>query len=158
MKRDKERYAWVQEMRDTFKEVEVLTVKETLAYRAKWRERFADGRARGRNIPMHNCLYCGGRRSSYDWHAFSFTDVPNENGYVKRMRTASHPEERVVAWVERCGLPGVIVRLHELADYLEKIPAPREELYIMPRKMGWTLVFTHEEDMGCGPYFVDAEG
>ena len=149
---DKERYALVQRMKDTFTEVRELTVEETLKFRKEWRERFAGKEEKLPGLPLHNCLHCGGRRTGYDWHCFSFRHVPAVKDYVRRMRDASHPDENIMVWVERCGLPGIIVRLGELAGFLEKECQPTEELYVMPKKITWTLVFTHEEDFG--PYFV----
>jgi len=157
MKRDQEQYAWVQQMKDSFKDVKELSVKETLEFREKWRRRFTDDSMKTDGIILHNCQYCGGRRNSFDWHAFSFRNVPADMDYVLKIRALSHLEERVAIWVERCGLPGIVVKLGEFVDYLERTPSITEELYAMPIKQTWTLVFTHEGDMGCGPYFVVAE-
>lgn len=155
MKRDKERYAWVQQMKDSFKEVKELSVKETLEFREKWRRVFTEEGMKKDVIHLHNCQYCGGRRSSYDWHAFSFCKVPADRDYIMNIRASSHLEERVAIWVERCGLTGIVVRLGEFVEYLERTKNITEELYAMPIKQTWTLVFTHEEDFG--PYFVLAE-
>jgi hypothetical protein len=152
MKKEERRYRFVQKMLETVTGASILSMEQTNGFRRDWRKAFIPNDVRSKDIPLHGCSNCVGRRNSFDWHYYSFNHFPAEKDPVGRIRDSAHPQERVVVWIELCKMPAIELRAGELADFLQSNQPPTEELYIANRKLSWTAVFTHEDDFG--PYFV----
>jgi hypothetical protein len=155
MKRDNLRYRFVKKILETVSGATQLSMEETDLFRNSWRKVFLPADPGEKKIPHHSCSHCPGRRFSYDWFYFSSRRYPAEKDPIGRMRQGSHSLERVVVWVELCDRPAIELRVGELADFLQLNQPPLEELYIATRKLSWTAVFTHEDDLG--PYFSAIE-
>jgi hypothetical protein len=149
--RENRSYRFVQKILDTVSGATQLSIEETDLFRNNWRKVFMPADPQSKKIPHHSCSHCPERRYSCDWFYFSYNRFPAEKDPIGRMRQGSHPMERVVVWIELCNKPAIELKVGELADFLQLNPPPHEELYIAPRKLSWTCMFTHEDDIG--PYF-----
>jgi hypothetical protein len=153
--RENRSYRFVQKMLDTVTGATQLSMEETDSFRNKWRKVFMPVDPQSKKIPHHSCSHCPERRYSFDWFYFSSNRFPAEKDIIGRIRQGSHPLERVVVWIEICDIPAIELHAGELADFLQSNKPPNEELYIASRKLSWTAIFTHEDDIG--PYFCTRE-
>jgi hypothetical protein len=152
MKSDDKRYGILQVWRKAIPSVQELSIQETKDFRAAWRKHFIGPDAKGAGIPLHKCHACGSGRQFFDWHYFSYNVYIASTNYIEKITQSSNLDERVVVFPDKCDINALILRLGDLIEYLKVNPEVGSDIYITPKKMGWTLVFTHEDDFG--PYFV----
>jgi hypothetical protein len=152
--RDIRSYRFVQQILDAVSGATRLSIEDTDLFRNSWRKVFVPPE-KCKAIPHHSCEHCPQRSYSHDWFHFSGNHFPKEPDPLKRMRESTHPMERVLVWTELCDKPAVELQFKELDDFMEANPPPQEELYIAPRKLSWTCIFTHEDSLG--PYFCTAD-
>jgi hypothetical protein len=133
-----------------------LSLEETQKFRQRWRDRFVgkNPHAAGIKIPLHGCHMCGIRPCTYDWHFFSFNHTPADRGFKEKLGAYSEPEENIVVFAEPCEAPALQLKYRDLEKFFMGNAVGNNDIYMSPRKLGWTLVFTHEEDFG--PYFMVA--
>jgi hypothetical protein len=154
MKFDEKRYKAFLGWKTAIPSAQELSLQETTDFRNAWRKRFIGPDAKGMDIPLHKCHACGTGKLYFDWHYFSYNVYIASTNYIEKIERLSVPDERVVIFPEKCDMNGIIVRLGDLLEKLRAEPFVGTDVYITPKKMEWTLVFTHEEDFG--PYFVKA--
>jgi len=154
MKSEEKRYKILGTMRNTIPGAQEMSLQDTVEFRKLWRNRFIGSAARDRTIPLHKCHACGSGKLYFDWHFFSYNVYIASTNYLEKIPAMSHPDERIIVFPDKCDMKGFVVRLGDLMEYLKANPFVGSDIYMTPKKMEWTLVFTHEEDFG--PYFVKA--
>jgi hypothetical protein len=89
------------------------------------------------------------------WHAYSYGFETALAGAAARDAYLAVRERDVLVYFEEDPAgsgPDVFV-----CDGLATPPLLEgSDIYIFPRSLAWTMVFTHEQDSGLGPYFTPA--
>lgn len=93
------------------------------------------------------------KHREFDWHVFSFEFARALNG--DDAMAAYEAEQPVAALVIPESERLEAVRLE--ARSLPNFRAFREDVIVFPESLEWTMVFTHEESLGLGPYFSRRE-
>jgi hypothetical protein len=81
------------------------------------------------------------------WHAYSYGFEHATTGELARATYLEQQARDFLLYVES----------HDLLFDCFGTPSPllwQDDLYVFPRDLAWTMVFTHEEDAGLGPYFA----
>lgn len=154
MKFDEKRYAKLFEWKKLIPSVQELSLQETKDFRAAWRKKFIGPDAKVAGIPLHKCHACGTGKLYFDWHYFSYNVYIASTNFIEKIVKMSNMDERVVVFPDKCDMLALMMRLGDLIEHLKVDPYVGTDLYVTPKKMEWTLVFTHEDDFG--PYFVKA--
>ena len=89
------------------------------------------------------------KRGDYEWHVFSFEFAEALNGHraVEEYLAQQPHEFLVVPEDESC--EAIQIAGGKLPD-LRRV---RDDIYVWPTDLEWTMAFTHEESIGLGPYF-----
>lgn len=123
-------------------EASPLVGRELRVARMRWRERYAQAtfRRTGRWV-----------RDGFDWHVFSFGDVPARRGDAARRAYAAVTSPQVVLLSDGPSHHGF-----GLAATLATPPWPcfdGIDVLVIDSAYTWTMAFTHESELG--PYFAD---
>lgn len=110
----------------------------------QWREVYA--------APLHAATGKW-KRDNYEWHTFSFHHAPAISG----VRAAeSYLAEAVV--------PHYVVpedenwpAFHCASERLPDLRIIADDIYVWSEGLAWTMAFTHEQEIGLGPYFSRRE-
>jgi|YNPMSStandDraft_1061717.scaffolds.fasta_scaffold26476_2 hypothetical protein len=127
--------------------VDPLSEAETVALRARWRQRFLPPRIPPRR--RHRCCGCGSRFvAGFDWDSLQRTEpLPPLHQLLK------DDKEPIALFFETCDLPAFVCQAQVLRDFEPETV----DLYLTPLKdCRWTVVYTHEQPL-CGPYFCRSE-
>lgn len=119
---------------------EPLSDRERRDWLRTWRETYAAGlhAATGR-----------WKHGPFEWHVFSFEHARALNGERAAAAYAAERPSVVVVCPESPLLPVVRLTGGALPDFRTE----REDVYVGPEDLAWTMAFTHEESLGLGPYF-----
>jgi len=125
--------------------VDPLSEAETVALRARWRQRFLPPRVPPRQ--RHLCRGCGSRRRArFDWDSLQH---PKPLPPLHQLLKDDH--EPIALFFETCDLPAFVCQAHLLRDFEPEAV----DLYMTPLKdCRWTVVYTHEQPL-CGPYYCE---
>ncbi len=120
-----------------------LPRKEGFALQRNWLARFAQGVKERKG----HWTFRG-----YIWHGFSYGFQRCIVGADAMARYQAQPSEDFYVFDEdarhvyECSSPDY----PDLTDY-------RDEAYVFPKSGNWTMVFTHEQSIGLGPYFASID-
>lgn len=123
--------------------VDPLSEAETVALRARWRQRFLLPRIPPRQ--HHRCRGCSSRFvAGFDWDSLQHAEpLPPLHQLLK------DDKEPIALFFETCDLPAFVCQAQLLRDFEPEAV----DLYLTPLKdCRWTVVYTHEQPL-CGPYF-----
>jgi hypothetical protein len=126
--------------------VDPLSEAETVALRARWRQRFLPPRMPPRQ--RHLCRGCGSRHMArFDWDSLQY---PKPLPSLHQLLKDDH--EPIALFFETCDLPAFVCQAHLLRDFEPEAV----DLYMTPLKdCRWTVVYTHEQPL-CGPYYCES--
>lgn len=130
-------------------DVHPLSEKETIENQQRWRHQFS----RPVKAATGRWIFKG-----LDWHVFSFKFTPCRTG--KRARAAFdliEPREVLACWYSEIAIgwriTGDVPKSGELIGFVESLRSP-VDLYLSDPALQWTMVFTHEQSSGIGPFFA----
>ncbi|MCY1015537.1 DUF4275 family protein [Pyxidicoccus sp. MSG2] len=93
------------------------------------------------------------KRGELDWHVFSFGHAHALRGSKAQHAYALEPPGALLVIPESEALPAVRLEGEGLPDF----SLLRQDLYVWPPDLAWTMAFTHELPGGNGPYFSRRE-
>jgi hypothetical protein len=116
-----------------------LTRRERNAITKRWRERFFPHvfRETGRWVHL-----------GYHWHAYSYRFEAALNGHEALAAYAARAERKLLVYFEEDAL------FDAYGEPSPDLSAWRDDVYLFPHDLAWTMVFTHEQTLGLGPYFA----
>lgn len=91
------------------------------------------------------------RYRNFHWHAYSFDFVAAEDGDAALAAYTSQPDREVLVIPENWSRSGCGVRCR--GDTLPTFAGHRDDLYVFPPSLAWSMAFTHEQPW-LGPFFV----
>jgi hypothetical protein len=133
-----------QRILDECSEWEELSSSQRLRHLRAWREVYA----------THLHAQTGKwKHDGFEWHVFSFDYARALNGDEAEAAYEAVATGELLIVPEGMNLPAVRLQARRLPSFR----ASREDLYVSPADLSWTMAFTHEESLGLGPYFSRRE-
>ncbi len=124
--------------------VTLLPEREAWAVQRQWQAIFwAPGRAAGTRRGHDEC----------DWHAFTWGKCPALSGGRALRAYLEQAPAGYYVWVE--GRRARVYRCE--GGSLPDLSPLRQDVHVFPVTLSWTMSFTHEHDLGLGPYFARSE-
>lgn len=121
-----------------------LTNKDRWKLLQAWREIFA--------VQLHERTGKW-KFQGFEWHIFSFGHARALNGPKAILAYEQEGGENLIVCPEFSKLSAVRLEKGALPNFRDDY----EDVYIWPADLVWTMAFTHEESIGCGPYFCRRE-
>ena len=118
-----------------------LTKKESFNIQQNWRNIFSIRLKQQKNTWKYK---------QFDWHTFSYGFAKHKSGIRAKELFKTQSSENYYVVPE--DVDGLIYKCtsSEFPDFSELCL----DLYIFPDTIDWTMVFTHEENIGIGPFFA----
>lgn len=118
---------------------ETMTRKAAGAWLNRWCDVFSPEVRKSTGFRVHNRIR---------WHAFSYDFSPHDSGEDALRQYRARPATNLII-VDEHSRTGFYYTAPHLIDFT----SCRSDLYVFPRTELWTMVFTHEQSCGLGPYF-----
>lgn len=118
---------------------EALTRQAANAWLNRWCDVFAPEVRKSTGFRVHNRIR---------WHAFSYDFSPHDSGEDALRQYRARPATDLIIVDEHAG-----TGLYFTAPHPIDFTSCRSDLYVFPKTELWTMVFTHEQSWGLGPYF-----